>query len=336
MKAIRLLKTCLALIVFAFGTVSLHAQDCELPIAVYLEDGVVNIPPSSAQLLSNQLRRLVAASGVGAEVGSSQFVLTAHVDQIDKQVANTAPTKIINQLGISLYIADVVGQKTFASAYVEVRGMGNNETRSMTNAFSQLTASNQQIKAMFDEGKAKIIEYYESQAPNLLKEAQRFAGAQKFDEAMAVCASIPACSSYGDDAIEYATSVYLRNLDRLNQLLLSRARAAWAASPDQNGASQAGIFLSAIDPESTSFDEAQNLYKEIKKQVRSDIDFEVRQKHNDAVRLESQRIAAARAVAVAFWRSRTPHIHKHTSVSFVNKQYNIKQQTIINQQNIIR
>lgn len=336
MKALRLLKVSLVLLLIAIGISPIHAQDCDLPIAVYLEDGVVNIPPHSAQLLSNQLRRIATASGVNADADASQFVLTAHVDQIDKQVANTAPTKVINQLGITLYIADVVGKKTFASTYVEVRGIGNNETRSMTNAFSQLTAANQQIKALFDEGKAKIMEYYESQSPSLLKEAQRYAGAQQFDEAMAICASIPACSSYGDDAIEYATSIYLRNLDRMNQMLLARARAEWAASPDQNGARQAGTFLSAIDPESTSYDEAQTLFKEIKKQVRSDINFEVRQKHNDAVRLESERIAAARAVSVAFWRSRTPHIHKHTSVSFVNKQYNINQKTIINQQNIIR
>lgn len=334
---IRSLVTIFALFLLTLGASPLYAQDCELAIAVYLEEGVVNIPPQSAQLLSNQLRRIATASGVNADVDASQFVLTAHVDQIDKQISNTTPTKIINQLGVTLYIADVVGKKTFASTYVEVRGMGNNETRSMTSAFGQLTAANQQIKAMFDEGKAKIIDYYESQGASILKEAQRFAGAQKFDEAMAVCASIPACTSHGDDAIEYATSIYLRNLDRLNQMLLSRARAAWSASPDQNGASQAGIFLSAIDPESTSYDEAQTLFKEIKKQVRSDIDFEVRQKHNDAVRLESQRIAAARAVSVAFWRSRTPHIHKHTSVTFVNKQQNIiNQQTIINQKTIIR
>lgn len=336
MKALRLLKASLALLLIAIGISPIHAQDCELPIAVYLEEGVVNIPPHSAQLLSNQLRRIATASGVNADADASQFVLTAHVDQIDKQVANTAPTKVINQLGVTLYIADVVGKKTFASTYVEVRGIGNDETRSMTNAFSQLTAANQQIKALFDEGKAKIIDYYESQAPSLLKEAQRYAGAQQFDEAMAVCASIPSCSSYGDDAIEYATSIYLRNLDRVNQMLLSRARAEWAASPDQNGARRAGTFLSAIDPESTSYADAQKLYQDIKKQVRSDINFEIRQKYNDAIRLESERIAAARAIGVAFWRSRTPHIHKHTSVSFVNKQYNIKQQTIINQQNIIR
>lgn len=324
MKALRYLQATVLLILLAFGYTPLQAQDCELPIAVYIDEGVVNIPASSAQLLTNQLRRVATASGISAYSEASQFVLTASVDQIDKSVTHTAPTKIINKLGVTLYIADVVGQKVFASTYVEVRGIGDNETRSMTNAFGQLTAANQQIKELFAEGKSKIIEYYESQSSNLLKEAQRLAGQQKFDEAMAICAAIPACCSYGDDAIDYSTSIYVRNLDRLNQLLLSRARAAWSASPDQAGAQNAGIFLSAIDPESSSYDEAQSLFTEIKKQVRSDINFEVRQKHRDAVRLESQRIAAARAVGVAFWRSRTPHIHKHTSLTFINRQYNIR------------
>lgn len=322
MKLSHILKTCLSLFFLATFILPLQAQDCELAIAVYIDEGVVNIPASSAQLLSNQLRRVATASGVNANVEGAQFVLTAQVDQLDKSVTNTAPVKITNKLGVNLYIVDVEGKKTFASTYVEVRGIGDNETRSMTNAFSQLTAANQQIKALFQEGKDKIMAYYESQAPNLLRDAQRLAGQQRFDEALAVCAAIPTCCSYGDEATEYATGLYYRNLDRLNQLLLSRARAEWSASPDRVGAQNAGIYLSAIDPESSSYAEANDLYKEIKAQVRSDIDFEVRQKHQDAVRLESERIAAARAVSVAFWRSRTPHVHKHTSVTFINKQYN--------------
>ncbi len=45
---------------------------------------------------------------------------------------------------------------------------------------------------------------------------------------------------------------------------------------------------------------------DIKKQVRSDIDFEMREKYHDAVDMEKQRIAAAKAVGVAYGNGQQP------------------------------
>ncbi|MDY2974439.1 MAG: hypothetical protein SOR67_01670, partial [Alloprevotella sp.] len=53
-------------------------------------------------------------------------------------------------------------------------------------------------------------------------------------------------------------------------------------------------------PEADCYSEALALAKEIKTQVRKDIDFEMREKYKDAVKLEEQRIAAIRAIGVAY------------------------------------
>lgn len=45
---------------------------------------------------------------------------------------------------------------------------------------------------------------------------------------------------------------------------------------------------------------------EIKKQIRSDIDFEMRDKYKDSIDLEKRRIDAARAVGVAFGNGQQP------------------------------
>ena len=51
---------------------------------------------------------------------------------------------------------------------------------------------------------------------------------------------------------------------------------------------------------------AGKLMKEVKSQVRSDIDFEMREKYHDQIKLEKDRIAAARAVGVAFGNGQKP------------------------------
>ena len=48
------------------------------------------------------------------------------------------------------------------------------------------------------------------------------------------------------------------------------------------------------------------MMSEIKKQVRSDIDFEVRQKYNDSVETERARIEAIRAIGVAYGKGQQP------------------------------
>lgn len=100
--------------------------------------------------------------------------------------------------------------------------------------------------------------------------------------------------------------LYSKYLNRLNLYLLNQAKALWAAGQDQETAYQVCAMLAQIDPDAACYAEATKLMKEIKAQVRSDIDLEMRQKYNDEIQLERERIAAARAVGVAFGNGQKP------------------------------
>ncbi|MDE5561117.1 MAG: hypothetical protein K2J00_04840, partial [Bacteroidaceae bacterium] len=113
-------------------------------------------------------------------------------------------------------------------------------------------------------------------------------------------------SKGGKAAFEYGLQLYTQNLNRVNLFLLNRAKALWMSGQNGKAASEACFLLSWIDPEAACYADAQKLMQEVKAQVRSDIDFEMRQKYNDKVRLESDRIAAARAVGVAFGNGQKP------------------------------
>jgi len=99
---------------------------------------------------------------------------------------------------------------------------------------------------------------------------------------------------------------YGKYRDKYNQYLLARARAVWAAGQGQVEALEAGNILAAIDPEAACYDEAVGLANEIKKQVHKDLDFEMREKHADAVELEELRIKAVHDIGVAYGRGQQP------------------------------
>ena len=127
-----------------------------------------------------------------------------------------------------------------------------------------------------------------------------------YEGALAIVLSIPICSKGGEAASKYAQQLYQKNLNRMNLFLLNRARALWAAGQDQNTAYEVCSLLAQIDPDAACYADAAKLMTEVKRQVRSDIDFEMRQKYNDQVKIERERIAAIRAIGVAYGKGQQP------------------------------
>ena len=73
-----------------------------------------------------------------------------------------------------------------------------------------------------------------------------------------------------------------------------------------DGARLVAPIIAQIDPESSCYGDTQKLLAEIKAQVRSDIDFEVREKYHDQIDIQKQTIECARAVGVAFGKGQQP------------------------------
>ena len=94
--------------------------------------------------------------------------------------------------------------------------------------------------------------------------------------------------------------------DRYNLALLNKARVLWASMPTIDGARLVAPIIAQIDPESSCYGDTQKLLAEIKAQVRSDIDFEVREKYHDQIAIQKQTIECARAVGVAFGKGQQP------------------------------
>ena len=80
---------------------------------------------------------------------------------------------------------------------------------------------------------------------------------------------------------------------------LAAARQEWAAAQNALGAAAAGEYLAKILPDAGCYDEAMELYREIKGKVLDDWKFEMK-KYDDSIDLERRRIDATRAVGVAY------------------------------------
>lgn len=280
-------------------------RESRIALSIVLPDQAESMPAGAETYLVNKLKQAAAQNGLAAEEGYSRFFITAVITPISKDIMAGPPQQIAQNLDITLYIADGFDQKLFATTTVSARGVGTNETKSYIDAVKHINTNSKQFKEFAEAGKAKIIAYYETQCSNIIKKAQSLSKQKNYEAALYELTAIPdVCKCY-DQALEASSEIYQQYIDYLCDLNLAKARVAWAAEQNAEGAEKAGEYLAYIYPDAKCYDEAMDLYREIKAKVLDDWKF-VMKIYRDGVDLEKERIKAWRDVGVAYGNHQQP------------------------------
>lgn len=284
-----------------------------LPISVYAADNSENFPEGAKAMIENKLTQLLTRNGIAGLDYMGQFVLTVTTTPLDKDIIAGPPMKISEKMEMNLYIVDAYAKTIFSSTSFTVRGLGETENKCYLNAISRMPLQTPQIAQFIQEGKEKIIGYYDHEGEALIKKAQYLAKQKKYDEALFWVALIPQQSKHYDAALAAGQAIYQQYINNECNVNLAAARQAWAAHQNADGATAAGEFLAKILPDAACYGDAMALYKELKGKVLDDWKFEMKQ-YQDGVDLEKQRIEAARAVGVAYG---THQPSKEVNIEFI-------------------
>ena len=270
-----------------------------LPISVYASDHSENFPEGAKAMMENKLTQLLTRNGIAGLDYTGQFLLTVTTTPLDKDIIAGPPSKIAEKMEMNLYIIDAYAKTIFSTTSFSVRGLGETENKCYLNAISRMPLQSPAIAQFIQEGKEKIIGYYDHEGEALIKKAQFLAKQKKYDEALFWVTLIPQQSKHYDAALAAGLEIYQQYLDNECNINLAAARQAWAAQQNAEGAALAGEFLAKILPDAGCYGDAMALYKEIKGKVLDDWKFEMK-KYQDGVDLEKQRIEASRAIGVAY------------------------------------
>lgn len=280
------------------------AQECDIALQTIITPPAngINLPQANSYL-TNKLRGLTSQSSTLSALDNEQFAIAASYDVLDKQIIAGSPTKIAYNLSLSLFIVDIINQKIFNSFNTELKGIGDNETKAMVNCFKVLNVNNNNIKSFVQEGKTKIIDYYNSNYQNIIKNAQTLASMKNYDEAIYKLSMIPECCNGYEVVMSELKQIYQQFVNQHCAENLAQARSAWYSSPNSDGASVASVYLSEIYPDASCYSDALALYSEIKKKLGEDWKF-VMQQYKDSIELERLQINAMRDIEIAYANSR--------------------------------
>jgi len=264
------------------------------------------LPEASRANLENKLTQIATRYGMGANEFMPRFIISANIVVQSKDYTSTVPPLLAMTAEVTLYIGDGIEGKVYTSTSVTTKGVGENETKAYSAVLKNIDPGNAKIKQFMEEGKRKIIAYYNSRCDFIIKEAQALESQNQFDQAIYVLMSVPdVCAECYNKALDAVGPIFKSKIDWECKAKLSTARNIWSAGLSYDAANDAAAILSTIDPEAACFNEAESFTKEIAKRIKEvdgrEWDFILKKE----IDLERERIKAYRDVGVA-WGTHQP------------------------------
>lgn len=261
--------------------------------------------PNANKALEDKLKRVVTKYGLSSasENEQSPFIITANAIEQRKETTTTVPPHTVVELSVTFYIGNGEDGTLFGSCNEDVKGVGNNLDQAYAAAFKKININNPELASTIEDGKKKIITYYEKSAPDLIAKAKSLASSGNYEGAYSLLLQIPSVCSQYSQAQEILVSLVQQESDKSNYSLLTSARAAWSASPDESGAEKATSLLSQMSNISPSLQaEANSLMKEIAARLQKVSDQEkaaMAQREANEHQLAMEAVKGATKVAVA-------------------------------------
>lgn len=273
-------------------------------IAAYVPKQITNMPEEARSLLTNKLNQIVSANGLGGSASSERFIMTANISLLTKDITPTAPPMHAYTIEVQLVIGDGIEGTKFSSISKTMKGVGETETKAYISALKNLKTSDPSYQEFINQGKKKIIDYYNAKCDFIIKEAQTLEAKQDYQQAIYKLTSVPqVCKECFDKCQALVGPIYKKYIDFECKKLITEANNIWATNQDYSGAERASEVLNKIDPNSSCYKDAVALSDKIAKRIKEidqrEWNFMLKQQQ-DAVDIEKATIKAARDIGVAY------------------------------------
>ncbi|WP_366186019.1 hypothetical protein [Flavobacterium ovatum] len=275
-------------------------DESRIVLATFVPQQIDKMPDAARSILANKLSQIVTQNGMGGAASIERFIITANVNVISKDLTPTAPPMTAFGLEVTLYIGDGIEGTKFSSTSISLKGVGENETKAYISALKNISPTNPSVQSFVENGKSKIIEYYNAKCDFIIKEAQTLVSQNNYEEAIYKLTSVPTvCKGCYDKCMDAIAPIYQKQIDRECKSKLAEVNNYWAANQTAEVAYQVGEILATVDPSSSCFGEVKALTNKIAARVK-EIDAREWKYTLKQQAQESERIKAYRDIGVAY------------------------------------
>jgi hypothetical protein len=275
-----------------------------IALNIFIPDQAEATPDIAASLLRDRISQMLTNYSLSGSDEGGRFIVVPVVSVLGKEVTATVPAMTVISLQTSLYIGDGYQGIKFSTTSLMSKGVGQNETKAYIDAIRKMKVNDLSIQSFIENGKKKIIEYYNSICDFNIKKANTLAGQNNFDEAMYLLTSVPeVAKACYDKSMDAVSPIFKKAIDFRCSQSLAKAKSIWSASQDLVAANLVAEELANIDPNASCVGEVNQFIAVVNKRV-LDLDkrgwnFMLKQQQ-DAVDTRKAEIRAARDIGVAY------------------------------------
>lgn len=274
--------TCVLMAISLFGQTSAQSK---IAIAPFVSEEL-DVHESIKSTLEKKLMQMATQNGFGAS--SSAFVITPSLDIIDKYATATVPSQFVVEMEVSFFVVNIVEDIIVSEISYEVKGVDTSEQKAIKAAINQVNVKSPRVRKFMEASRAKIVEYYADRVSVILEKAEAQANIGEYENALATLNAVPESVEGYSMVLDKMTEIYLKKVDKDAKMVLQEAKAKMALK-DYNVAMDK---LLKIPPTSSYFEEASNMFDNIK----SDIDEDEKRRYE----VKIQRMEVMKEASIAF------------------------------------
>lgn len=227
--------------VLSYATEFKFGQICITPYPSQQQD----VSTSVNDILVTKMSQILMNNGLAADM-SERFIMIPYVIINNVGTTATIPFKTSVSASITFAIGDGVAGTRFSYYTQTVTGVGDNPNSALISAARKIHTTGDEIGNFVKTGTNGITEYYNNNAPSLLRQAKALMASADYEQAIILLAPIPSFCNCFNESQTMLESCGAKIIDRDNEKYLINAQSAWASNPNVSGAEEAKTFISHI------------------------------------------------------------------------------------------
>ncbi len=281
----------------------------KIALSVIMPENVDGLNTSQLSKLETKITQIVSSSGLAASGYNNNFVIYPKFAIYETNVVEGGMQNItVVTCEVSFFIKQVDNNVLFSSISKQVKGSGSSKEVALTNAISKIPVKDSQFQSFIDQGKTKIVQYYEQKCDDIVAKSEGLVKTQKFEEALGLLQTVPEEVDCYMKIQDKSIEAYMAYQSQKCSSQIQEAKSL-IANNNYNGALN---ILGQIDPSTKCINESQVLIKGIESKVSAEDkrqwDLKVKMQ-NDKASLDKQRVNATKEVAVAYYKSKPTTIN---------------------------
>tara|TARA_B110000977_G_scaffold140876_1_gene178836 strand:+ start:987 stop:2039 length:1053 start_codon:yes stop_codon:yes gene_type:complete len=209
----------------------------------------MDVPAEARKLLNTKLSQVASNYGMAGSSVNPRFIITASINVGTKDIIAGPPQMIAQNLDVTIFIGDALENKIFCNTTLSLKGVGTNENKAFIDALKKINPKNNDLASLIEEGKTKIVTYFNTQCDFTIKEAMTLKEQGKYEEAIYKLSIVPeVCQDCYFKCLDTLLYVYQEKIDKDCQVKFQEAKTIWASNSSSTGAEEAAEVLSKIDP----------------------------------------------------------------------------------------